>query len=857
MSALRAFVLAGLALLCGLQAYALLRAPDAWLPGRIAVRLQPGESIVLGRHELAAPQADSAHIEISRSAGGEWQLRHLSASRAPVLSREEGDESLATTPVNRLASFEIGAASFAIVRADEHVAEFLHADDRWRFDGATLYRNGVAQPSCPDARWPARLMATWNRAAPQALSLARPLQFGGNLHCGNRLGIPGLAPDSASMSRAGGQLRLTDTARAPRPLTRVRAISLGATRLAILAPPAAASAPASRAAALRAGAPPAAAPLIGAPSAAGALDGAAHSADTLYLAPSRRVALFGTPEVRLPPQVTWTWQPRSLWRTPAALDPQRAASASDGDRAGDNASAEQTATGATSVGEAAPSRLATVDRGAAGTGVALAAIALAVAALSGQARWRARTTGQAPRRPRTRARATLRAHAPRIATLAAAVCLLAAGVAAIIAQRSGHPPPPALSLAMAAISLAIWTAPPARITLATACALLLIATGLLAQLELGLGAQDTSWLRYYQKTAALLAIGSAAATLWRQAPKRSAASQGSTEYLLLAYATLALLALAAQVLWGDETGVFDLQPVELAKLALTALTAHCLALRLGWQEQHDKRAHAARWLRLIAPALLFLALLAFALVQVDDYSPLVLLMLWTGVTALAYALSARNWKLAAGMAAIAVAGIAGVAMLREGGPEGLARLPATFYADRFQVWLEPERHPHTGQQLLQGASAIAEGGLAGADSMFGLRALGQPAGGSTAIPAVQDDFAPSFFLNRHGLLPALLLWCLQAGFLTGLLLIAARSARAAAGACNFRQAWQARFRCFALCGGAAFVFGHFLLSWGTNLAIFPVMGQPMSFLSAGGSHLLFFLLPLLAFSAVSAQSLEE
>ena len=42
------------------------------------------------------------------------------------------------------------------------------------------------------------------------------------------------------------------------------------------------------------------------------------------------------------------------------------------------------------------------------------------------------------------------------------------------------------------------------------------------------------------------------------------------------------------------------------------------------------------------------------------------------------------------------------------------------------------------------------------------------------------------------------------------------------------------------------MFGHFLLSWGTNLAIFPVMGQPMSFLSAGGSHLLFFICPLLA-----------
>jgi cell division protein FtsW len=322
---------------------------------------------------------------------------------------------------------------------------------------------------------------------------------------------------------------------------------------------------------------------------------------------------------------------------------------------------------------------------------------------------------------------------------------------------------------------------------------------------------------------------------------------------------VALLALAAQVIWGDETGVFDLQPVELAKLALTALTAHCLALRLGWRDgaAHGRRALIRRWLRLIAPALLFFALLSFALVQVDDYSPLVLLMLWTGVTLLAYSLAAHNWKLAIGLATVAIAAIASVAMLREGGPEGLSRLPSAFYADRFQVWLEPERHPHTGQQLLQGASAIAEGGLAGADSMFGLRALGLAAGNSTAIPAVQDDFAPAFFLNRHGLLPALLLWCLQAGFLAGLLIIAAQAARAARQARNFRHAWLARFRCFALSGGAAFVFGHFLLSWGTNLAIFPVMGQPMSFLSAGGSHLLFFLLPLLAFSAVSAQSLEE
>jgi cell division protein FtsW len=122
---------------------------------------------------------------------------------------------------------------------------------------------------------------------------------------------------------------------------------------------------------------------------------------------------------------------------------------------------------------------------------------------------------------------------------------------------------------------------------------------------------------------------------------------------------------------------------------------------------------------------------------------------------------------------------------------------------------------------------------------------------------VQDDFAPAFFINRHGLLGALALWGLQALFLAGLLHTAAGAFAASERTRDFRQAWRWRFRCFLLCGGAAFVLGHLLLSWGTNLAIFPIMGQPMSFLSAGGSHLLFFICPLLAFNAISAQSLEE
>jgi cell division protein FtsW len=335
-------------------------------------------------------------------------------------------------------------------------------------------------------------------------------------------------------------------------------------------------------------------------------------------------------------------------------------------------------------------------------------------------------------------------------------------------------------------------------------------------------------------------------------PRHSAPlPQARIEALLVLLAGAALIALLVQVVFGDETGVFDLQPVEFAKLALAALSAHCLALAAGAQP-----APGSLWmrsLRLATPALLFMALLGVALVQVDDYSPLVLLGVWGGAMALAHALATRRRGAAAVLLGAAACAVLGVALLRDAGPAEIARWD--FYADRFLVWLDPAGHPHTGQQLLTGARAIHEGGWWGGDGLLGLGAPGPNA--ALRIPAVQDDFAPAFFLNRHGLAGALALWALQALLLAGLLRLALRCWVAGSAARDFRLAWRARFRCFFLAGGAAFVFGHVLLSWGTNLAIFPVMGQPMSFLSAGGSHLLFFIFPLLGFAAASSQSLEE
>jgi cell division protein FtsW len=246
---------------------------------------------------------------------------------------------------------------------------------------------------------------------------------------------------------------------------------------------------------------------------------------------------------------------------------------------------------------------------------------------------------------------------------------------------------------------------------------------------------------------------------------------------------------------------------------------------------------------------------------VDDYSPLVLLAVWSSAMMLTYALAARKPVLAALPVLLALAAAGAIVFLRNAGMGVDSPWPAgaAFYGDRFLVWLQPAQHPHTGQQLLLGAQAIGAGGFWGMDGMLGTApsALGQHAGAVLDIPAVQDDFAPSFFIYRHGLAGALLLWLVQAAFIAGLLQTAWRSYAVGSRGRNYRQAWLGRFRCFALCGGAAFALGHLLLSWGTNLAIFPIMGQPMSFLSAGGSHLLFFLCPLLTLCALSASSFEE
>jgi cell division protein FtsW len=759
-----------LALLCALQALALLRTPPAWLPATIDITLAPGAELVLGRAELAAPQAGKRHLRLRRDDNGAWFVSSSDGVQGIGVERGAERTRSGSRVVQAGQHVQLGAVHYRFTAAGDGMVAFSEGLHNWDYDGALVRRDGEPLAACPGSGPGARLLGLWNRWAPRALAVARPLRFGGNLSCGTQVGNAGAAPGSAQLGFEDGLPVLTaasgverapllafdgelgsnpphDLALAEQALAGESALTVGRTRLL-----------------------------------------AEVEGDTLRLQPTRRVALFAEARTELPPGVRWHWQGRDAWVWPVA-----------------------------------------------GTWALAGAAALGLlgAVLAGRTR--------------------RRKDVPGAAQLGMNIALALAGFGLLLARRGGSAPGvgPSLLLCWAAL----WSAMAGRRTGAPlAIGVLLLAAGLLLQLELGIGAPDTSWLRHFQKTAAAATFGLGLAGVVAALPARAQApGQARVELLLLLLAAAALGALLLQVGWGNETGVFDLQPVEFAKLALTVLTAHCIALGLG---RGDARGSAlVRWLRLAAPALLFIVLLAVALVQVDDYSPLILLLVWGAAMLLAWSCAARKAGPALAVAALASACLLGLAVLRGAAPGEVAAW--SFYGERFGVWLDPGAHPHTGQQLLLGAQAIAGGGWFGADGLFGLAALGHGAPDALAIPAVQDDFAPSFLLQRHGLAAGLLLWALQALFLGALLLAARRAWQLGAAARDYRQAWLGRFRCFVLCGGAAFVFGHFLLSWGTNLAFFPIMGQPMSFLSAGGSHLLFFIFPLLAFGTAGAPQAPE
>ena len=124
---------------------------------------------------------------------------------------------------------------------------------------------------------------------------------------------------------------------------------------------------------------------------------------------------------------------------------------------------------------------------------------------------------------------------------------------------------------------------------------------------------------------------------------------------------------------------------------------------------------------------------------------------------------------------------------------------------------------------------VGHGGCFGAEgSWFG------PNDDGNDLPAVQDDFVLSFFLYKFGAVAGIALLCVQLCYLF-LLSRAGSKALSLSGDYSKRQAGIVL--CFVIQGLVVIHLLQWSISWGNTLGLLPVMGQPMTWLSSGNSHL--------------------
>lgn len=783
------------------------QAPARQTVTHIELRLQPGEAAVLGRRELAAPAAADQHVQFARDGRGAWGVRNVSTHHALEAHVGGQDQLLRSWPLEVDQAVQLGHETWRVDgEGSALVLQALGAGRRWHFDGSTVQEltptGRVAQPSCLGSSLASRMRQHWNRSVPSWLGRPSRLTWGGEAECGNRVPATGLPTDSAWVQRDHGRYWLTANPSAARQICFEAPVEAGRMT------------PSARSVDCRASGS-----LFEQQILVGNVDrivvGRTHFAvqgdgDVLRLTPLVRAGLL--PMDAKPPRVD--------------IMKSALVSAVPGGTATLGSETGQAAEGSANTESGLFWRTQVDDAARWGLPVAPWTMALGgalfvpmVGFLALRYRW-----------------------ASRPGTALALGVGLAGLMGSALAFKLGGTLGTSWSLAWVSAALAAVVVMPCRTGWAwatQALMALLLMSGLALQLQLGLQGNDVNGWTHFQKTSA-----AGAGAIWLSflvtalvnglSQKESRLDLPSLAMLdtwvVLVPTTVALALLALQVLFGSEEGVWGIQPVEFAMLALLLLGAHALALRQEWGEGGWRQWRL--WWRVTQPVGLFVAIVSLALLLLNDYSPLLLIGGWMLGMLAAWCVGGRS--LLAGLALALGVAAAAALYLWVAGEGNLWLQEHGFYGARFAVWLDAAHHPHSGEQVTRALQVLGRGQWWGDANAPAWR-----------VPAVQDDMAPAFFTGRFGLAWAMALMAVQAAFVVALLMLGWR-ARDAAGPGDHRRRWALNVVFFAAWGAGALFASHLALSWGTNTGGLPVMGQPMPLLSSGSSVIWMLLAPLQA-----------
>lgn len=379
------------------------------------------------------------------------------------------------------------------------------------------------------------------------------------------------------------------------------------------------------------------------------------------------------------------------------------------------------------------------------------------------------------------------------------------------------------------------------------CLIALSTIGTSALFQLGAGAENTRWLGFYYKHAAILSLFAWTMCALVLVPdhrwRRIWLNIFNREGLVGIIAILLIGAMGLQFLLGSEEGIAGIQPVEVVKTIFVILLGY-VGMHITEARQREVRAFRQAPLAFMAPyfrfAGLFFLFIASIVVGVRDFSPMVImtviLVAWLWRIGGTQAQFSKAGRLFLAIRPLILLGIVGLLALMYYVYQNPGIVPDGFpQKDRIQVWAQPQLHPHSGSQVLGSMDFVGQGDWFGARAWYGAN------GPIMTLPAVQDDFITAFLINRFGGLAGLTMLFLQL-FYVMLLFLLGRSVERRFSRGDFGEQNAGIVLGYTLYGLAWMHIAHWLISWGNTLGLLPVMGQPMTWLTAGNSHLIGFAL---------------
>ncbi len=243
------------------------------------------------------------------------------------------------------------------------------------------------------------------------------------------------------------------------------------------------------------------------------------------------------------------------------------------------------------------------------------------------------------------------------------------------------------------------------------------------------------------------------------------------------------------------SGSLRFQPSEIAKLALLVYVADVMTRRAS---------DVADWERVLKPILVVSGTIGVLVLLEPDLDSVIVLALVVMAILIVGGLPVRQ------LLRLAMAGTLGVV---------IASLAEPYRRARVFAFLHPSRDAsNTGYQIRQSLIALGSGGVDGVG-------LGAGRAKWMFLPNAHTDFIFAIIGEELGLFGCLLVLGLFVGFgLVGL-----RIARRA----------PDRFGTLLAAGVTAWVVGQAAINLGAVVAVLPVSGIPLPFLSAGGSALVF------------------